>query len=90
MTLSVAARRDPWATPVTVEIGDAGDNPVIAAPGNGLRLVVASLMVQNTTATATTVTIQWGTTTVATALLGERERYEFESTPGREWLLPAG
>lgn len=81
-----------WTPSVTTE-ADSGDNTVIAAPGAGKALEFKRIVVQNETATATTVLVKAGTTIHYRRLLGERETLELEfgtqSDDCDVWRLPA-
>lgn len=68
----------------------SGDNSVVAAPGANKRIVVKAIVVQNTTATATTVVLKDGATAKHTSLLqnqGDMFGRAFEF--GYEWQLTA-
>lgn len=71
---------------VTTE-ADSGDNTVIAAPGTGLRLVIVDLVIQNESATATTVLVKSGSTTKWRSLLDQYRAFSLSAQQPYEFRL---
>lgn len=76
-------------TVIATTKAESGVNTVVAAPGAGLRLVVKELVVQNESATTTTVLIESGDTTCWRAVLAERQAITLSFAVGEEWRLGA-
>jgi hypothetical protein len=75
---------------ITGTTAAAGQTTLVAAPGAGVRIVVSSLMVQNESGTATTVTVQAGGAGTMRALLqNQGNALSYSGLVGREWKLPA-
>jgi hypothetical protein len=51
----------------------SGDNELVAAPGENQRIVVTAFVIQNTTATATTLILRSGTTSNAWRVLAQNQ-----------------
>lgn len=68
----------------------SGDNELIAAPAAGVRIVVTSVLLQNESATATTMLLKDGAT-AKMRCLGQNQGDGLLMTfpPGREWKLTA-
>jgi len=81
-----------WTPSATTE-ADSGDNTVLAAPGAGKALEIKRFMVQNESATDTTVLVKAGTTTYYRALLQEAacltDAFGWNSADCDVWRLPA-
>jgi len=74
-------------TQATTE-ADSGDNTLVAGPGSGQRIVVSSIVVQNESATATTILLKSGANTKRRALLqNQGDGVAWSFPPGREWKL---
>ena len=67
-----------------------GPTQLVAAPGAGSRVVVSSFVLQNESATATTIILQAGTTN-RWRILGQNQGdgLAMAFSTGREWRLPA-
>lgn len=76
--------------PQTTTEAEEGDNALIAAPGAGKRIVVTDIVVQNESATATTVILKDGSTSRWRALLqSQGDALSLSFSPERYWKLAA-
>ena len=68
----------------------SGDNQLIAAPASGVRIVVTAILLQNESATATTMILKDGAT-ARIRYLGQNQGdgLLLKFSPGREWKLTA-
>ena len=68
----------------------AGQTALVAAPGGGISIVVTAFLVQNESATATTVRVERGAVPAFRALLqNQGDALSYSAPVGREWVLPA-
>lgn len=74
-------------TPFATTISTSGDNTVVAAPGAGNRFVIKDLVIQNESATTTTVLVKSGSTTCWRAVLAERQALTLSFETLQEWRL---
>jgi hypothetical protein len=65
----------PWIQPPTIALtkitsttASSGDNTLVAAPGAGLQIVITTLILQNESASATTLIVKAGATAVLRVL----------------------
>jgi hypothetical protein len=65
----------PWLQPPNIALtkltsttATSGDNTLVAAPGAGLQIVITTLILQNESATATTMLVKAGSTAVLRVL----------------------
>lgn len=73
----------------TDDFDSSGDNTIISAPGEGRRLRVKYLVVQNVSTTDTTALIKWGSSTEHDFLLAGKLGVTIVGDLGNEWRLPA-
>ena len=75
---------------VTGTAATSGDNELIAAPGAGVRIVVTAFVIQNESATATTMILRDGTTAKWRCLgQNQGDGLAVVLPPGRAWKLTA-
>lgn len=88
LTLPAVSIATKTITVVANTFASAGDNTIVGAPAAGNRLVVSSIVVQNESATATTILLKSGANTKRRALLqSQGDGVAWAFAPGREWRL---
>lgn len=86
---AVDVRGEPSATVVNTTASTTGDNEIIAAPGAGVRIVVLAFVIQNESATATTMILRSAATSNGWRILGQNQGdgLSKDFTLARPWKL---
>jgi len=87
VVVSMAEETLSWATGTKAA---SGDNELIAAPAAGVRIVVTAILLQNESATATTMILKDGATAKIRCFgQNQGDGLLLKFSPGREWKLTA-